>query len=452
MTRRDGQHERIREIARAVAAEGGRALLVGGCVRDRVMGRPERDVDVEVLGLAPDAFEALLAGFGETFRVGRSYTVLRLRGLDVEFSVDDSAGTDFAAASRRRDLTLNSMAIDPLTGVVLDPHGGRADIAARRLRATDPEHFGSDPLRAFRVARFAACLEMEPDAELIVLCGEQDLAAVAGERLLEEMRRLLVEAPAPAKGFAILERCGLLETFPELAALRGVPQDPEWHPEGDVWTHTLLVLDAAAGLRRRDGDDFALMLGALCHDLGKPATTEWSDEDEGTRIRSPGHDRAGIAPTRALLGRLRASNALVTAVCALVEHHLAPALFVRQGAGPRGYRRLARKLEAAGVSVDLLVRVARADHLGRTTDEALAGVFPAGDAFLATAAALDVSRHGPTDVVLGRHVLARGVPPGPAVGRILDACRAVQDETGETDPDRILDAVLAGDGRSDPRA
>jgi tRNA nucleotidyltransferase (CCA-adding enzyme) len=344
------------------------------------------------------------------------------------------------------------MAIDPLTGELLDPHGGRADIAARRLRATDPAHFGSDPLRALRTARFAACLEMEPDAELIALCAEQDLASVAGERLLEEMRRLLVEAPAPARGFAILERCGLLETFPELAALRGVPQDPEWHPEGDVWTHTLLVLDAAAGMRRGDGDDFALMLGALCHDLGKPATTEWSDEAEGTRIRSPGHDRAGIPPTHALLERLHASKALVAAVCALVEHHLAPALFVRQGAGPRGYRRLARKLEAAGVSLDLLVRVARADHLGRTTDEALAGVFPAGDAFLATAAALDVSRHGPADVVLGRHVLARGVPPGPAVGRILDACRAVQDETGETDPDRILDAVLAADGKSDRRA
>ncbi|HEM46988.1 MAG TPA: HD domain-containing protein, partial [Alphaproteobacteria bacterium] len=218
-----------------------------------------------------------------------------------------------------------------------------------------------------------------------------------------------------------------------------------------VWTHTLLVLDAAAGLRRGDGDDFALMLGALCHDLGKPATTERSDEEDGMRIRSPAHDRAGIAPTRALLERLRASNALVTAVCALVEHHLAPALFVRQGAGPRAYRRLARKLEAAGVSIDLLVRVARADHLGRTTDEALAGSFPAGDAFLAASAALDISRHGPQDVVLGRHVLARGVPPGPGVGRILEACRGVQDETGETDPDRILDAVLAGDGPSDPR-
>jgi len=434
--------ERIREIARAVSAAGGRALLVGGCVRDRVMGRGSRDVDVEVLGISEQDFVSVLEGFGRVFRIGRSYPVIRLQDLAVDFTVSDAAPDDFATAAKRRDLTLNSMALDPLDGRILDPHRGREDIAARRLRATDPDSFGSDPLRAFRVARFAACFDMQPDAELLSLCARQDLASVAGERLLEEIRRLLVEAPQPSRGFALLERCGLLGSFPEIAALIDVPQDPEWHPEGDVFVHTLMVVDAAAGLRRGDEDDVALMFGALCHDFGKPGTTAL----EKGRIRSLGHDRAGIEPTSVFLRRLRASNELVARVCALVEHHLAPALFIGNDAGPRGFRRLARKLARADVSMELLVRVARADHLGRTTADAAAGVFEAGDAFLQRAAELDVDERGPADVVLGRHLVARGIAPGKEMGRIIESCRAIQDETGETDPDRILDMVLGGRG------
>lgn len=429
---------RIRDIARAVAAAGGRALLVGGAVRDQLMGRAGRDVDVEVLGLTLEVFESVLSRFGRTYRMGRSYTVLRLRDLEVDFTVDDRFGCDFAAASLRRDLTINSMAIDPLSGDILDPHGGRSDIAAGRLRATHPASFGDDPLRALRVARFAACLGMQPDASLCEACARLDLDGVAGERMLVEVQRLLVEAERPAEGFAVLERCHQLRAFPELAALVGVAQDPEWHPEGDVWTHTKMVLDAAARLRRRDGDDLALMFGALCHDLGKPATTE----RDGHRIRSLGHDRAGIAPTTALLTRLRAPNELIARVCALVEHHLAPALFVKGEAGPRGYRRLARKLDRVGASLDLLVRVARADHLGRTTEDAMAGSFSAGDAFLERAAQLEVAEHGPPDVVTGRDVIGRGVAPGPRVGVVLRRCRAIQDERGETDAARILDEVL----------
>lgn len=428
----------MRAIAREVAQAGGRALLVGGCVRDRVMQRSARDLDIEVFGMPKSEFVALLGRFGRVFEIGRSFPVIRLQGLQVDFTLCDEISDDFAQASRRRDLTMNSMAIDPLDGRVLDPHGGRDDIAARRLRATDPASFGSDPLRALRVARFAACFDMQPDAELLGLCARQDLASVAGERSFEELRRLLVEAPAPARGLALLEQCGLLGGLPELRDLIGVPQDPEWHPEGDVFVHTLMVVDAAARLRRSDDDDVALMFGALCHDFGKPATTA---SDCG-RIRSLGHDRAGIEPTTAFLRRLRASNDLVTRVCALVEHHLAPALFIKNGAGARGYRRLVRKLDRAEVSIDLLVRVARADHLGRTTDDALAGLFHAGDAFLERAAALELDAGGPADVVLGRHLMARGYAPGPEMGRLLDACRAIQDDSGETDPERILDTLL----------
>ena len=279
---------------------------------------------------------------------------------------------------------------------------------------------------------------MEPDAELTALCAALDLSTLSVERVFEELRRLLVDGRHPGRGLALLRTTGLVRFFPELAALIDTPQDREWHPEGDVWCHTLLVVDRAAALRRGDDDDLALMLAALCHDLGKPLCTQPRDG----RVISPGHDRLGERPTRALLERLRAPHRLIDRVCALVRDHLAPALFVKNGAGPRGYRRLARRLEAAGVCVELLERLARADHLGRTTPDALAGVFPAGERFLARSTQLGVETSAPRDVVQGRHLIARGLVPGPEFGPILRRCREVQDRLGERDADRILARVL----------
>ena len=454
-------------IAKSVRDAGGRAIVVGGWVRDHLLGLRSKDVDIEVFGLDVKRLEALLAGFGKVHAVGRAFGVFRVGGIDVDFSLprrDSKRGPghrgfdvasdpslDFAEAARRRDLTVNSIGIDPLTGEVLDPHQGRRDLERRVLRATDPARFPEDPLRGLRVAQLAARLEMTPDEELVALCRSLDLRELSGERVFDEFRKLLLRSAKPSIGFKVLEDTGQLRFFPQLDALRGVPQDPEWHPEGDVWVHTLMVLDAAAWLHGADdagergdstmdgGENLALMLGALCHDLGKPTTTEWVDG----RIRSHRHDVEGVAPTRALLERMRAPGALADKVAALVEHHLAPALFISNGATAKGYRRLARKLERAGVSIELLVRVARADHLGRTTDDALAGRFEAGDAFLATARVHSVERTAPRDAVLGRHLIERGMQPGAKFAPILERCRTIQDETGWTDPERILDRALA---------
>ena len=474
---RSGLDPRCVEIAKTVRDAGGRALVVGGWVRDHLLGVRSKDVDIEVFGLDVERIEALLAGFGRVHSVGRAFGVFRVGGIDVDFSLprrDSKRGPghrgfdvtpdptlDFAEAARRRDLTVNSIGIDPLTGEVLDPHGGRRDLERRVLRATDPERFPEDPLRGLRVTQLAARLEMTPDQELVALCRSLDPRELSGERVFDEFEKLLLRAATPSIGFRVLEDTGQLRFFPELDALRGVPQDPEWHPEGDVWVHTLMVLDAAASLRgdkadpgahgldhparaltaaavpsdfdehgpRRttsrvadsarphDGDreDLALMLAALCHDLGKPATTERVDG----RIRSYRHDAEGVAPTRVLLGRMRTPGALADKVAALVEHHLAPALFVRNQATAKGYRRLARKLERAGVSIELLVRVARADHFGRTTADALAGRFEAGDAFLAAArapqrGACRAARRGPRPAPhRTRHAAGAGIRSDP---------------------------------------
>ena len=452
---RSGLDPRSVEIAEAVRDAGGRAVVVGGWVRDHLLGMGSKDLDIEVFGLGAERLEALLAGFGKVYTVGRAFGVFRVGGIDVDFSLprrDSKRGPghrgfdvapdpslDFAEAARRRDLTVNSIGIDPLTGEVLDPREGRRDLERRVLRATDPAHFSEDPLRGLRVAQLAARLEMTPDAELVALCRKLDLSELSGERVFDELRKLLLRATRPSIGFKVLEHTGQLRFFPELDALRGIPQDPEWHPEGDVWVHTLMVLDAAASLRSDGDEDLALMLGALCHDLGKPATTQRVDG----RIRSYRHDVGGVAPTRALLGRMRAPGALTAKVAALVEHHLAPALFIKNRATAKGYRRLARKLERSGTSIELLVKVARADHLGRTTGDAIAGRFDAGDAFLAAARAHCVERTAPRDAVLGRHLIERGLQPGPGFAPILERCREIQDETGWTDPERILDRALA---------
>jgi len=448
---------RIKTIAEAIVASGGRPVAVGGFVRDFCLGIDAKDVDIEVFGLALEDLEGVLAEFGRVRRVGRAFGVLRLDGPGVhaEFSLprrDSKRGPghrgfdvqvdpdlDFAEAARRRDLTINSMGMELPGGAILDPHGGRRDLERRALRATDPTTFSEDPLRGLRVAQFCARLDMTPDEELVRLCSELDLAEISPERKREEFRKLLLRGVRPSLGLAFLHRSGLLNHFPELAALVGVPQDPRWHPEGDVWTHTLMVLDEAALLRTGDDDqDAALMFGALCHDFGKPLVTQVS----GGTVRSPGHSEAGIVPTRTFLDNLRTSHALVKRACALVRHHLAPAEFVTQGAGDRAYRRLARRLAADGVSMELLVRTARADHFGRTTKEALARSFPEGERFLARARALAVADGSPPNAVLGRHLIARGFKPGPEFSDLLRRCRAVQDMHGWNEPDRILDAVL----------
>jgi tRNA nucleotidyltransferase (CCA-adding enzyme) len=398
-------------IARAVAEAGGRALVVGGWVRDRLLGAVGGDLDLEVHALSREALIERLSTFGEVIQVGRSFDVLRVKGIDLDISLEESDPGDYARASRRRDLTVHSIAWDPLRGL--------------------------------RVARLSACLEMRPDSELCRLCSGLDLSTTAGERIFEELRRLLLWAPQPSVGLRFLGETGLLRFLPELAEMVGVPQDPQWHPEGDVWGHTLLVVDRAAELRGgEEREDLAMMWGALCHDLGKPAVTS----QEAGRVRSQGHDVAGVEASARMLARLRAPAALIAAVEVLVRHHQAPALYVREDASPRAYRRLARRLEAAGVSLELLERVARADRLGRANREARARQFPAGDAFLERARLLAVESAAEPPVVMGRHLLARGYRPGPEVGRILARCREVQDESGSRDPEQILDQVL-GTGR-----
>lgn len=449
----------LESLARGIAEVGGRALVVGGAVRDRLLGRPGHDLDLEVFGLDEATLGDALGEFGLVGPVGRQFATWRdaRSGLDVALprGSHEASGASldaaFREASRHRDLTVDAIGWDPLEGRLLDPWRGIRDLEQRRLRAVDRTTFGADPLRVLRVARLAASLEAEVDPVLERLCATIDLAALPVERVAGELLRMLVGPRAPSRAFRVLSRMGQLEVFAPLPPLRGVPQDPEWHPEGDVWTHTLLCLDRAAELGRGlvPEERTVLLLAVLCHDLGKPATTRV----EGGRIRSLGHEGESARRTTEWLEALRLSERRIRAVTALVAHHLAPVLLVAQDAGPRAYRRLARRLAEADVSIVSLERVARADHWGRTTPDAADRRFVAGDRFLAAAEAASVRQGIGRDVVSARALMRRGVAAGPELGRLLARCREIQDETGWADPERIIVRALressADDGAAD---
>jgi len=424
-------------LCAALRDAGGRAFLVGGAVRDALLGLPIKDYDLEAFGLAPEALRAVLDGFGRVDEVGQAFAVLKLSGLeDIDGAIDvalprrdSKAGPghrgiavagdphlSIAEAARRRDFTLNALLYDPLTHAIEDPHGGRRDLEARLLRAVDGGTFAEDPLRALRAVQLAARFGLEVEAETARLCGSMPLGELPASRVFGEIEKLLLGAERPSLGLRLLREWDLLRVVaPELVPLADTPQDPGWHPEGDVWTHTLLVVDQAAGTR----DDLdrpralALMLGALCHDLGKPATTA---HEEG-RIRSRGHEEAGLAPTTALLDHWDVHTLLgydVRAqVLGLVAHHLKPGNLydVRDRVSDGAIRRLAGKCDP-----ELLYRVARADCLGRTGD------FPpvAMEWFIARVRELDAHRL-PDPLLRGRDLMALGVPPGPEMGRLLRA-------------------------------
>ncbi|MBC8327211.1 MAG: hypothetical protein H8E31_00515 [Planctomycetes bacterium] len=282
--------ELVRALARAVGAAGGRAFLVGGSVRDHLLGGRAQDADLEVYGIQPDALEALVGEFGEVHLVGKQFAVLHLATefgqLEVSlprresktgpghkgFAVTADPNLAPREAARRRDFTVNAMLLDPLDGELIDPWGGREDLARGLLRHVSPA-FAEDPLRVLRAARFVSRFGWRVDPGTVSLCRSLDLAELPRERLELEWRQVLVLGDHPGMALQALEDLGALRLFPELAALRGVPQDPVWHPEGDVFRHTALCLDAAVRIRGEMADPWVEMLGVLCHDLGKATTT-----------------------------------------------------------------------------------------------------------------------------------------------------------------------------------
>jgi len=419
-------------------------MLVGGCVRDELMGIEPKDWDLEVYGLEPENLREILESYGEVKVVGEAFSVYKLgEHLDVSiprrerkigkghrgFAIEGDPSMSFEEACGRRDFTINAILKDPLNSDVVDPFNGRGDIQKKLLRMVSKDTFAEDSLRVLRAAQFAARFEFDIEPQTVELCRTIDVTDLPKERIWGEIEKLLLQAGRPSIGLKWLYDLSVVEhLFPELRSLVGVPQEPEWHPEGDVDVHTLLVADEA----RKLIDDLpyerkvTVMLGALCHDFGKPPTTEFVDG----RIRSRGHDEAGIGPTISFLDRLGIFTLngfdVREQVIQLVRYHLKPGEYYKskEPVGDGAFRRLARKVEP-----DLLYRVAKADSLGRNPEWVPKEKWfdsAAQEWFIDRVRELEIERKPPQPILMGRHLIDLGLAPSPKFSEILDAVYELQ--------------------------
>ena len=436
--------DNVVKLAVAIREAGGRALLVGGCVRDMLMGGQAKDWDLEVYNVEPAKLRELLLRHGPVSVVGEAFTVYKLgRDLDVSiprrerkagrghrsFVIEGDPAMSIHDATRRRDFTINAILHDPLTGELIDPFEGEKDIRARILRAVSLDTFAEDSLRVLRAAQFAARFEFEIEPGTVALCQTIDLTDLPAERIWAEMEKLLLSARRPSIGLDWLRKLGAIDQlFPEILSLIDAPQDPDWHPEGDVYIHTLLVTDRARELLGglSYAEQVAVMLAALAHDFGKPPTTAFIED----RWRSRGHEEAGVEPAEKFLDRLNVYTIdgydVRGQVIALVREHLKPGEFYkkRDEVSEGAFRRLARKCE-----LDLLYRVAKADSLGRNAEWVPREKWydaQAQEWFIQRAKELEVEKGGPSPILLGRHLLEMGLKPGPRMGEIIRAIYELQ--------------------------
>ncbi len=469
-------YAKVLEISETIARSGGKALLVGGSIRDMMMGKIPKDYDIEIYGLEPEQIKKILAPLGKVSEVGEAFGVLKVffpeEGLDIDvslprrdskvntghkgFDVNTDPNMTITEAAKRRDFTMNSICADPLTGDLFDPFNGLEDIRNRVLKVTDPTLFKDDPLRVLRGIQFIGRFGLEVEKDTVVIMQEMipQLKELPKERILEEWKKLLLKSDKPSLGLSAAMTLGILhELHPELVPLIETPQEPEWHPEGDVWIHTLMVIDESAKIIRREGlkGDKALtiMLSALCHDLGKPSTTELNNG----RITSRKHEQAGIEPTKKFLAQLGVPAEIRDKIPKIVSEHLTPTTFyieetVRGNRVSDGaIRRLAERLSPA--TIQELILVAEADHLGRgdfdepeIREQLLLDpkIFQPGNWLLTRARALEVEDSKPAPLTLGRDWIALGYKPGRNIGRMIYLANELRDDKGFT-KEMVFEAV-----------
>ena len=361
------------KIAKQVSKNGGQTFLVGGCVRDEILGKEIKDVDIEVHNIEVEKLLEILSSLGEVKKIGASFGVFNLKGYDIDIAMprkEKSSGRGhrdfeiyvdpfigFKEAAKRRDFTMNALMKDILTGEVIDSFGGVYDLKNKIIRHVNDESFCEDPLRVFRAAQFASRFDFKIDQKTIDLSSKMDLSALAFERVFEELKKALLKSDKPSVFFEALRYMNQLSTwFKEVEDLIGVKQPKEHHPEGDVFNHTMLVLNQAAKLRQDAKDPLAFMLAAMCHDFGKAVTTKI---DENGKVTSYKHELESVKITEAFLDRLNKVN-LKKEVLNLVELHMKPNQMYNIAK-----KKSMMKLWDKAICPEDLILLARADSLGR---------------------------------------------------------------------------------------
>lgn len=445
------RHRTVKNVfSRLLDAGASDVLLVGGSVRDFLLGRQPDDFDIEVYGLDFAKIEAALAGNCRTERVGKSFGVLKVgRSIDIAlprtevkagightgFEVHSDPNLDPKTAFGRRDFTINAMGLR-LDGTLVDFYGGARDLKKKILRAPTAA-FKEDPLRVLRAMQFASRFEMTLDERTAEYCREVagEFSTLSKERLYEEWKKWALKGRFPSMGLDILKQTGWVDLFPQIGALIGCQQNPQWHPEGDAWTHTCLVTNEMAkhieasrhdtgwGEPYDDQTRIVLMFAALCHDLGKPVVTR---RDENGTIRSLGHAEAGVPLAASFLESIKSPGAVIDRVLPLVHEHMAILNTQKLGGvTPRTLRRLANRLWPA--TVRQWCALCQSDALGcfppARDDKTIR--FQA-DVWLEAAEREAVRDAKPKPILQGRDLLGRGIRPGPSMGRLLQEAYEAQ--------------------------
>ena len=424
-----------RSIVARLRAAGHQAYLVGGCVRDLLLGRAPKDFDVAT-DARPDRVSEL---FERSEQVGAHFGVVLVRENTAQVEVatfrSDASYSDgrrpdavrFEGDPRqdamRRDFTINALLLDPDTNEVLDFTGGREDLRRRVVRAIgDPdERFQEDHLRLIRAVRFAARLgfEIEPATMAALQRLHGLIVKVSPERVRDELARILTEGGA-RRGFELLDETGLLgDILPEVAAMKGVAQPPEFHPEGDVWTHTLLLLE-----KLRD-PTVTLAAGALLHDVGKPPTFRVAE-----RIRFDGHVEEGVRLAHGILTRLRFSSDQIGQIEALIAHHMR-----FKDTGQMRESTVKRFLRMENFAEHLELH--RLDCLSSS------GKLDTYKRVLARLEELGEEELRPKPLLTGRDLIEQGYTPGPAFGKMLAAVEDAQLEGSVGNKEQALALVRA---------
>ena len=410
-------------IAEYVREAGGRTFYVGGFVRDKLLGTDNKDVDIEVHGIEPQALFNILEMIGEPLTFGKSFGVFALKGEDIDIAMprrERATGTghrDFDVevdpyigtreAARRRDFTVNSMMEDVLTGELVDHFGGRRDLDEGVIRHIDPETFIEDPLRVLRGAQFAARFSFTIAPDTIGLCRGIDLSTLSKERVEEELKKAFLKADRPSIFFESLRTMDQLDVwFPELKQTIGLEQDPIFHPEGDVWTHTMEVIDRAAAFRDRVSDPYSFMLLALTHDLGKIVTTE----EKNGRIHAYEHEEKGMPLVEAFVGRLTNEKDIKDYVFNMVPLHMRPNVLAYSKPVMKSTNRM---FDAAAAPADL-IWFAEADKPVVSGKDAFSG----DKEFLLERLRLYEDTMA-KPYVMGRDLIEAGLDPGEDFGEIL---------------------------------
>jgi tRNA nucleotidyltransferase (CCA-adding enzyme) len=445
----------IMTMIEAVNVEGGKALMVGGSVRDVLLGRPAKDLDVEAFEIDADRLKTILTRSGTVNLVGQSFAVFKYRpkadpDLEVDVSLprrDVKSGPGHrgftvsydphlspSEASKRRDLTINAIFYNPLNREFIDPQNGIEDLGRRLIKAVDARTFVEDSLRVLRVAGLAARLEFEVEPDTVTLCKTIDLHDLPPERIREEVFKMLLKSRKPSTGFYLLnEMRAIDELFPEIAALRACEQDPIYHPEGNVFRHTMLAIDEAARITEGLTDErrLTVLIAVLAHDLGKPATTTRTAEtvngEVRVRVRSIDHENVGAELARRFLDKLSLFTVdgypVREQVIRLIEEHLKPPQFYRSHLKGDDPGRHAFAKVVAKCDPELLALVSTADVFARPPlpkDSAPIDYFRERILEFGLASGL------PPPILMGRHILEAGIAaPGVRIGQIL---RAVYDK------------------------